>query len=37
MRISTIKQLKIQNFLLPDKVEGNYWIDGTDENGIKKI
>lgn len=36
MRISTIRQLKIQNLLLPDKVEGNYWIDGTDENGIKR-
>ena len=36
MRISTIKQLKIQNLLLPVKVEGSYWIDGTDENGIKR-
>ena len=36
MRISTIRLLKIQNLLLPDKVEGTYWIDGTDENGIKR-
>ncbi len=36
MRISTIRLLKIQNLLLPDKVEGNYWIEGTDENGIKR-
>ena len=36
MRISTIRLLKIQNLLLPDKVEGSYWIDGTDDNGIKR-
>ena len=36
MRISTIRPLKIQNLLLPNKVEGSYWIDGTDENGIKR-
>lgn len=36
MRVSTIRLLKIQNLLLPDKVEGNYWLEGTDENGIKR-
>lgn len=36
MRVSTIRLLKIQNLLLPDKIEGSYWIDGTDENGIKR-
>ena len=36
MRVSTIKQMKIQNLILPDKIEGNYWIEGTDENGIKR-
>ena len=36
MRVSTIRLLKIKNLLLPDKVEGNYWIDGIDENGIKR-
>lgn len=36
MRISTIRQLKIQNLLLPDKVEGNYYFDWADENGIKR-
>lgn len=36
MRVSTIRALKINNILLPDKIEGNYWIDGTDDNGIKR-
>lgn len=36
MQISTIRPLKIQNLLLPNKVEGSYWIDGTDDNGIKR-
>lgn len=36
MRVSKITQLNIKNIILPTKVEGNYWIDGTDENGIKK-
>ena len=36
MRVLTIRLLKIQNLILPDKVEGTYWIDETDENGIKR-
>ena len=35
MRVSIIKLLKIQNLLLPDKVEGSYWIDGIDGSGVK--
>ena len=36
MRVSIIKILKIQNLILPNHVEGSYWIDGTDESGIKR-
>lgn len=36
MRISVIKGKKINNIILPDKVEGNYLIDDVDKNGIKR-
>ena len=36
MRVSTIKAKKIDNLILPEKVEGSYWISGTDTNGITK-
>lgn len=36
MRVSIIRNKKIQNILLPQKVEGSYWISGTDSNGIKR-
>lgn len=36
MRISAIKATRIENIILPDKVEGSYWISGTDSNGIKR-
>ena len=36
MRISVIKSNKIKSILLPDKVEGSYWISDTDSNGIKR-
>lgn len=36
MRVSLIKNKKIQNILLPNKVEGSYWINDIDSNGIKR-
>ncbi len=36
MRVSTIRSLKIKNLILPNEVSGSYWIDGTDNNGIKR-
>ncbi len=36
MRVSIIKSKKIQDILLPEKIEGNYWITDTDVNGIKR-
>ena len=36
MRVSLIKERKIQNLVLPEKVEGTYWITDTDSNGIKR-
>lgn len=36
MRVSFIKDKKIRKITLPDKIEGNYWIDDTDSNGIKR-
>lgn len=36
MRVSIIKGKKIQTLLLPDRVEGSYWISDTDKNGIKR-
>lgn len=36
MRISIIKNRKIQTIILPNKIEGNFWISDTDSNGIKR-
>ena len=36
MRVSIIKDKKIQNLILPSKVDGSYWISDTDSNGIKR-
>ena len=36
MKISVIRPYNIKNIILPEKVEGSYWIDGIDINGIKK-
>ena len=35
VRISVIKNNKIENIILPDRVEGSYWITDTDSNDIK--
>jgi len=36
MRVSLIKDKKIQNLILPNKIDGSYWITDTDSNGIKR-
>ncbi len=36
MRVSIIKSSRINNIILPSKIEGNYWISGIDENGIRR-
>lgn len=36
MRISIIKAKKINNIILPSKVEGSYLIDDVDNNGIRR-
>jgi len=36
MRVYIIKQNKIKDLLLPEKIEGNYWIIDYDKVGIKK-
>ena len=36
MRVSIIKTNKIRNILLPNKIEGAFWISDTDSNGIKR-
>lgn len=33
MRVSLIKENKIKNILLPDNIQGNYWISDIDKNG----
>ena len=36
MRVSIVKSKNIQNIILPEKVDGSFWITGTDSNGIKR-
>ena len=36
MRVSIVKNKNIQNIILPEKVDGSFWITGTDSNGIKR-
>lgn len=36
MRVSVIKNNKIDNIILPNIIDGNYWISDTDKNGIKR-
>jgi len=36
MRVSLIKDKKIQDLILPNKIDGNYWITDTDFNGTKR-
>ena len=36
MRVSLIKNKRIEDIILPIKKEGSYWITDTDSNGIKK-
>ncbi|MBQ3475010.1 MAG: type VII secretion protein EssC [Bacilli bacterium] len=36
MRISLLKEEKLLVYNLPEKVEGNYWLSETDNNGIEK-
>ncbi len=36
MRISIIKSRKIKELVLPNKVEGNYWITDVDSSGIQR-
>ncbi len=36
MRVSVIRPYNIKTLLLPEKVDGSYWIDGIDTNGTKK-
>ncbi len=36
MRVSIIKNKKIQNIILPEVKEGNYWISDVDNNGINR-
>jgi type VII secretion protein EssC, C-terminal domain len=36
MRISLIENKTIQNIILPNEIEGSYWIDDTDSSGIKR-
>ena len=35
MRISVIKLYSIKNIILPENVQGVYWVDGIDLNGNK--
>lgn len=36
MKLLLIKNDKIRNFILPDKVTGNFWLTNFDDNGIEK-
>jgi len=36
MRVSLIKNDKISDLILPNKIKGNYWITETDEQGNEK-
>lgn len=36
MRVLVIEPLKNRSVVLPEVVEGSYWIEGTDENGIER-
>lgn len=36
MRISVLKKDKINNIILPNKIEGSYWISDTDKSGVKR-
>ncbi len=36
MRVSLIKDKQIQNVILPRKMEGTYWISGTDSSGVTR-
>ena len=36
MRVSVIKENKIQNLILQDGTDGSYWITDTDSNGIER-
>lgn len=36
MRVSMIKEKKIKDIILPNNVEGSYWLSDNDSNGIKK-
>lgn len=36
MRVSIIKDKKIQNTILPNNIVGNFWISDIDHNGIKR-
>ena len=36
MRVSIIKENKIQNIILPESIEGSFWIADTDSNGIER-
>ena len=36
MRVSIIKDKKIKNIILPNKVFGNFWITDKDINGLEK-
>lgn len=36
MRVTIMRKRKLLNIILPEAVEGNYWIPSTDENGIKR-
>ena len=36
MRVSLIKDKKIQDLILPNHIEGSYWISDIDYNGIKR-
>ena len=35
VRVSVIKNNKIENIILPENIEGSYWITDTDSNDIK--
>ena len=36
MRVSVIRANKITNIMLPNNIEGSYWISDIDKNGIKR-
>ena len=36
MKVYIIKPNKIRKLLLPSKIEGSFWVDDTDSNGIKR-